>query len=291
MTVCIAAICEMHVIMCAADRMLTTTDVEFEPSMPKIRPLTTSIIIMTAGDSAVHAELQQAVAEVVFKRINEEPDNWWSIRDVAALYAKAYTSAKLNRAEGAILAPLGLNRDTFIARQHLMASEVAVSITKEMLNIDIPYISAIVSGIDKTGAHIYIVRNEEVSCQDSVGFASIGIGSRHAESQFMFARHTRHSTAADTLLRVFSAKKRSEVAPGVGEDTDMYVIGPRIGTGVPLREEIVKDIDKIYQEFVDKEKEIQADAQESVSQYVAELERRTVQQKQKPGDTSEVNGV
>jgi hypothetical protein len=245
---------------------------------------------MTSGDSSVHAELLWAVKKEVDERIEHDPDDWWNVDDVANRYAAAYLSAKRTRAEAAILSPLSLTQDSFLARQQQMAPSLVASLTKELLNFEFPYTSAIVTGIDTTGAHIYTVKNGDVRCLDSIGFASIGIGSRHAESQFMFARHTPHAKGADTLLRVYVAKKRAEVAPGVGEVTDMFSIGPQLGTANPIGQQIVDDIDRIYQELVDKEKKSQADAQLKINQYVSEAEKKAVQQKQKPDDSSEADG-
>lgn len=57
MTVCVAAISQSStgtglMITGASDRMLTAGDIEFEPEQSKIQPLTNSIALMLAGDSA-----------------------------------------------------------------------------------------------------------------------------------------------------------------------------------------------------------------------------------------------
>ena len=289
MTVCIAALSEDGMIWCAADRMVTGQDVEFEPLMPKIIKITTSILIMTSGDSAFHSEIYQGVSSVVKDRIEKEPDNWWNVKDVANLYVKYYNFIKSSRAEATILAPFGLNHDTFVARQQQMSDGFVTNISKEILNFEVPYVSTIVAGIDDTGAHIYTVRKEIVDCNDAVGFASIGIGSRHAESQFMFARHSRLSPSVETLLLTFFAKKRAEVAPGVGTDTDMYMIGPRLGNAVIISKEVLKSLEDIYKKNVVKEKSIQKETQKEMAQYVEGLSKAEAE-KQKPNDTSETNG-
>lgn len=289
-TVCIAAICEGNTILCAADRMLTTTDVEFEPPRAKVLTITSAIRLLTAGDSALHAELYQVVSKEVSKRIDKEPDKWLNVKDVAILYAEAYTSAKLRRAEAALLAPLGLNRDTFIAQQRLMAPDVVVSLTRRMQDFRAGDTHAIVAGIDETGAHVFIVKYGDISCRDSIGFASIGRGSRHADSEFMFAKHTRHSTISEALWRLFSAKKRSEVAPGVGEDTDMVKIGPKLGDWVELYQRTIEDMNEIYHGVVEKETAIQIEAHEKLKQYIDEAAKRAEGHEQKSDGPAENNG-
>jgi hypothetical protein len=103
-------------------------------------------------------------------------------------------------------------------------------------------VETIVTGLDmsgfnsETGAtffmpHIYTVfksvNGDGITCFDSTGFSAVGGGMRHAESQFMLAGHAPFSSMPETLLLTYMAKKRSEIAPGVGKKgTDMFIIGP-----------------------------------------------------------------
>lgn len=70
--------------------MLTVGDIQYEPQQPKIRLLTTSIVILPAGDFALHPEIFQNVSQVVRERIANDPNNWWDVRDVAELFAVYY---------------------------------------------------------------------------------------------------------------------------------------------------------------------------------------------------------
>jgi hypothetical protein len=51
-------------------------------------------------------------------------------------------------------------------------------------NDEAPNVQAIVIGNDPDGGHVFICHNGEVTCEDGVGFASIGIGYAHANSQY-----------------------------------------------------------------------------------------------------------
>jgi hypothetical protein len=125
-----------------------------------------------------------------------------------------------------ILAPLGLDHTTFITRQREMSDGFISDITSAIVNLQAG-VETIFAGLDDTGAHIYKVDDSGMTCCDSVGFAAIGSGARHAESQFMLANHSRNSSIVDTLLLTYIAKKRSEVAPGVGEETDIFFISDK----------------------------------------------------------------
>jgi hypothetical protein len=124
MTVCVAAICDANTtILGAADRMITAGDVQFEPPDIKIAGLTSSLAVMTAGDSALHAEILQNVRTEIKERILYDPDEWLNIKDVADMYTRYYNETRTKRAERAILAPLGLDTDSFIRRQQEMSSD------------------------------------------------------------------------------------------------------------------------------------------------------------------------
>jgi hypothetical protein len=117
-TVCIAAR-SGSLVMGASDRMLTSGDIQFEPPLTsKLTVLTTSLGVLQAGDAAFHSEIMWGVVGEVQDRIKAEPTNWWLASEVAKLYVKYRNLAKRNRAEAAILAPLGLDIETFRRNQH-----------------------------------------------------------------------------------------------------------------------------------------------------------------------------
>ncbi|HWY31906.1 MAG TPA: hypothetical protein VNX46_14190, partial [Candidatus Acidoferrum sp.] len=225
MTVCIAAICKNVaptesglMVIGATDRMLTGGDIEFEPKTPnKIHHFSSSITGMFAGDFGFQTEIVRGVLPVVLNRIKAEPQNWWKVKEVAELYAENLKQFHLKRAENAILAPLGLDMNIFLAKQKEMDSELINKAASKLAQFCSPGVQAIFCGHDMDGAHIYVVDNSfDVICHDVVGFASIGAGYWHADSQFMFAEHNPFNSFAETLFLTYSAKKRAEVAPGVG---------------------------------------------------------------------------
>jgi hypothetical protein len=278
LTVCVAAISkspkgEGWVVLGASDRMLTAGDIEFEPEQTKIQPLTTSIAVMLAGDSAMQREVVQNVYADMMMRIKSEPSNWWGVRDVADLYAHYFNEAKFKRAEKEILAPFGLNRDSFISRQRELDPELTQKLASELKRFTPPEVETIFAGNDVTGAHIYVGYNSEVHCLDAVGFAAIGSGSRHANSELMFAKHTIHRPFAETLLLVYSAKKRAEAAPGVGTGTDMFTIGPLLGSFSPISQDVLNGIEKIYQVTQRANRKAIQKAEESAKQYLDEISR------------------
>jgi hypothetical protein len=208
-TVCIAARAG-NTVVGASDRMLTSGDIQFEPSAgTKIYPLSNSMFMMTAGDSALQAAITGMVMREIAARIAAERQNWWRMSEAADLYVKYYNSVKNKRAEDAILVPLHLDGQSFIANQRTISDVLANNLAKELVNFEIPDVSAIFAGLDPDGCHIYTVYNNEANCVDNVGFAAIGIGSRHASSQFMFARHAWNSPfPTHCCLRITQREKQ-----------------------------------------------------------------------------------
>jgi len=292
-TVCIAAICERNIILGAADRMITSGDIEFEPSdkapVPpvfKIEFIMNSITAMTAGDSGFQSEAMLYVRAAIWAQIHASPTVWPTVRDAVGHYIDFYNQKKLREAEAKFLLPFDLDRKSFRTEQKEMAPKVAAHLTAEMIGYDVEYeVETIFTGVDDTGAHIYQLReNEYMSC-DSVGFAAIGSGGRHAESQFMLARHSRTSMLDETLYLIHHAKKQSEIAPGVGEATDMFTIGPQKGTFAWLggtawpKPGIINmaRLDAIYDSAQDKRAKIIEESKREMKSYVDEI--RSVSEK------------
>lgn len=254
-TVCVATICELviggqhlgQMIVGASDRMITTGDVQYEPQQPKVFPLTISIVAMVAGDMAIQTEILQGVFADMGQRITQEPQKWVDVGYAAARYVERYKQAKLRRAETAILAPLGLTSETFVKRQKRMSDDLVRDLAKELINFPDLGVEVIITGIDATGAHIFVVENDRVSCKDAVGFAAIGVGYWHANSQLMFWGHTKSKPFPEATYVTYSAKRRAEVAPGVGKGTDMFTVGPVPGSYSPTHENAIEQLKILYE--------------------------------------------
>ena len=276
MTVCIAARCG-GTIVAATDRMLTAGDVQFESTAGiKIQALSNFAFIMTAGDAALSAELVQETGHQIRDRIIAQPNNIWMIKDIVDLHIDKYNNARLKRSEAQILAPLNLDRNTFLSGQASPHTGLVSDLTKELINFSMPSMSSIVAGIDTTGAHVYVVRDDEYTCADSVGFAAIGIGARHAQSQLMLAGQSYNSSLTDTVLSVYVAKRRSEIAPGVGKYTEMVSVGP----GNPLdflHKDIMNKLEVEYKRIIDAESTAFLEGRKEMEDYVKKLTEQAPQ--------------
>ncbi|WP_273241597.1 Ntn hydrolase family protein [Hyphomonas atlantica corrig.] len=258
----------------AADQMLTAGDIQFQPSRPKINRLTTSIVAMTSGDAAFQAEVLAELSKEISLRLQDENVGWLEVREIAYAYSRHRSLLRNKRIEEQILVPLGLDYPAYLANQSSLAPNLVNDIAKEMLAFQVPYCTTIICGVDDFGAHLYKVLDGDVICSDQIGFAAIGSGSRHAESDFMLAAHSRFDSMSDTLFRTYAAKRRAELAPGVGERTDFFMIGSEPGSFQYLNNEILETLNKEYDKLVRDEKKALAKAHAGIQNYVDELARR-----------------
>src|SRR6202011_4161098 len=87
----------------------------------------------------------------------------------------------------------------------------------------------------------------------------------------MLAKHTRNATARETLLLTYIAKKRSEVAPGVGSETDMFSISQRDGL-LWLTQEHIRSLQTIYDKLEAEQLEAFNHAGDAWRTYLAEID-------------------
>lgn len=226
-----------------SDRKITAGDVEYEPHQTKIARASDRVLLLIAGDYTAHS---QAV-----KMTMERARNTPGIRpyDLAIAYGAAIQAVRRRLAEDAILAPLGLNTDSFVAQQQDMSDHFVSAVTDQLQSFQGPDVEAIVIGLDPLGAgHLYAVDSIGTArCYDDVGFTAIGIGGGHARLSLMQSRLTNTWNLAPVLAATFAAKKAAETAPGVGKTTDINVI--LRGGSFPLWPPIAEHLARLYDEF------------------------------------------
>jgi hypothetical protein len=85
--------------------------------------------------------------------------------------------------------------------------------------------SIILAGVDQSGPHVYGIEDPGTSsCYDRLGYHAIGSGHRHALLTLV-AHNQHHSVGLNhTVFAVYCAKKAAELAPGVGQATEMRII-------------------------------------------------------------------
>ncbi|WP_423459974.1 hypothetical protein [Ottowia sp. VDI28] len=248
MTVCVAVISsDGSAAIGASDRMVSTAD--NQTKRLKVHHLTAQVVAMIAGDVELHTELLIETRAMISDA--KDMPELLTVKNIADSYALAFLEAKKRRAERRFLAPLGLTAESFASNQRKMEDKIAAEITREIINFQMPHCSAIFMGIDASQgyqrAHIYTVENGHLACHDETGFVAIGVGMYQATSSLMFGGHHAEMHLDPAVYLTLAAKKRAEVTPGVGKETDMVVVTVADGGYILFREDVVDQLEKIYE--------------------------------------------
>jgi hypothetical protein len=287
LTVCIAARSRPGAIFCAADRMVTVGDMEMESPTPKIVAVSASIVIMPSDDDAAfHSEIIGEVDLKVKERIVAEPSKWWTIQEVVDLYIAIRNKHRNIRAERDILIPLGLNYEKYHTQQAALDKDLVRQIAVDLVNYKLPHMDVIIAGIDPTGPHIFDVHSNhsgdiETGRHDAIGYAAIGAGMRHATAHFLLSKQAYDSSLPDTLWNTYVAKKRSEVAPGVGETTDLVMIGPALGAQTLFGDPILPQLETVYKRAIKRAEKSSAVASREINSYVGKIAESAAEQSKK----------
>ncbi len=280
MTVCIAARCIDGSIFCVADRMITVGDIEMESPVPKLFKMTNAIVVMPSDeDAALHTEiLNDMHAEIALRVSQRSDEDWLNVSEVVEIYIDARNRTKAKLAERAFLSPLGLTHETFHHKMATMEPGLVNQIAQDLVSYQLPSLSLLVAGMDLLGSHIYEVHDGEPGCFNKIGYAAIGAGARHARAHFMMSGQSGDTSIAESLWNTYLGKKRSEVAPGVGIDTDIAMVGPRIGQMVHLNDaSLIKQLETVYRKTKRMEEKARKTASKEMFEYVEELGRQQSQ--------------
>jgi hypothetical protein len=172
--------------------------------------------ILFAGDVTEHTRIWRNA----FQGKNTDA---MTTTEIADGYAEAFLAFRIKEAETKFLKPLGHTLKTFSKRPY--EYDIARKLEESALELEV-----IVMGLDDTGAHIFTIEDPGIAvCHDDLSFCAVGIGAFHAASSYMFGRYTKISNFADCAYLTYTAKRRAEVAPGVGKQTIMIYVTPDKG--------------------------------------------------------------
>lgn len=241
MTQLIAAICESgKIVVTASDRMVGTGDMTltFEHEQPKAQMVTPTAVVLTAG--TMHEP--DLITDARQKAKGRE-----RIREVADVLKDLYQELRMQHIEDEVLKPLaGLNSFAEYHRKQTTLHDSVVMDLNERIrgyNLDL---SLLLAGVDEQ-AHIIEIGNPGMwRSSDAVGYCTLGMGGRHADNVFAWYRYSIKLSLQDAVYIIFEAKKKAEMAGGVGQITDILIIdkeGCRI-----VKENIINDLEEVYNE-------------------------------------------
>ena len=244
MTICLAALCRQHdqpVAVVAADRMVTMGGfIEFEHPVPKMAQPSPLAVVMVAGDTLVGTRMAQEVSGALY---GTSP----RVLDIAQRLAMQYQAMRQQALESQILGPRGLSLASFYGGHASFNPQITMMLDQQMSQFNFG-VELLLSGVDDGGAHIFSVHNPGPSelQHDVIGYAAIGSGAIHAVQSMIGFGHSAAAGVPETIFRVYASKRRAEVAPGVGQDTDLGIISAD-GIGW-LSDEQIKILAQLYEE-------------------------------------------
>ena len=239
MTQLIAAICEGGKnIVAVSDRMVSTADMTltFEPDEIKAQPVGHKALVMIAGTLHEPDLIRDAREKVRGKE---------RLREVADALKEVYQDLRDSRIEDEVLRPCtGLR--TF-AEYHDKQTKLHDSLIMEMNDRIRRYnlgLTLVLTGVDDQG-HVFYIDNPGVwRSFDNLGYCCEGIGDRHADNVFAWYRYTQAIPLNEAIFIAFEAKKRAEMAGGVGKATDIHIIDDQ---GIRLMsQETVRHLEEAY---------------------------------------------
>ena len=250
MTICIGALCAdlqgnpSRAVIVASDRMVTLGQItEFEHEVPKINKITDKIVALIAGDALKGSRIVRDVSRQL-------PVASPLVQGVAEATANRYVELRKEQIENDVSKPRSITIEDFYNEgiQTQMIPQLAGQIDHHVATFDYG-VAMLIAGIDDGGAHLFSIGNPGGSFNDHqpIGYHAIGSGWLHALQSIIGFGHMGARGLHETIFTVYASKRRAEVAPGVGHDTDMMIV---MSDGITRVEQSTLDeLEKVYGEY------------------------------------------
>lgn len=225
MTICIAALYEDGKgCVLASDEMTTAhfpIGYEFENEevrkIVKVRD-TAVAYLLTAGDVLFANEVLEAVRKDV------DAKGVTATAVIADLFREHYQKVRRKHIIRNELEPRGLSLESYYQGQQRLVKEVVMMIDNALKSSN-PRTELIVAGFGEACCSVFSVMNPgDLFCHDAIGFAAVGSGAPHAVYSLIESGYKKSMDAKTVYELVEKAKKRSEVAPGVGNKTEIIIV-------------------------------------------------------------------
>lgn len=254
MTQLVGVLCENRSkVVLVSDRMVTTEDdsLAFEHE-PKFESISSNALVLTAGTIHEPELIADTRAE-----IEARP----SIRQIAENLAKSYRKVRNRRIEHEVLERYGIaSFEDFYNKQRLLHEDTNLKLLGDIQDYKLE-VWLLLGGVDQK-AHLYLVGDPGTyRSYDALGFCCIGSGDRHAEPVFAFYGFSPSLSVPEGLQIAYEAKRRAEMAGGVGRKTDAWLIDKEGCHGIP--DETIQQLEGFHS------------SQEIVSKFLRPLEIKT----------------
>jgi len=213
----VGALCENRTkVILVSDRMVTTADnsLAFEHEA-KFEMLAANALVLTAGTIHEPELIADARTEIGGRA---------SIRQAVESLARSYRNVRNKRIEQEILQKYGISSfEDFYNKQRFLHEDTNIHFLRDIGAYQLGS-HLLVGGVDQKAHLYYIADPGAYRSYDGLGFCCIGSGDRHAEPVFAFYGFKPSLPVSEVLQIAYEAKKRAEMAGGVGRETDAWII-------------------------------------------------------------------
>lgn len=227
-------------VLTVSDRMISTGDMTlaYEHPRRKAQPIGDRAVVLTAG--TVHEP-------DLIRDARERAKGKERIRDIAEVLKKLYQELRDRHIEDNVLRPrAGLQSfREYHEKQKLLHDGVILDLNEAIRRYHVGLVLTLV-GVDDSGHLIHISDPGTCSNFDNMAYCCVGMGDRHADNVFAWYKYSQDMELNDALYIAFEAKKRAEMAGGVGQTTDIVIID-RDGIK-QVGEDTIKVLEEAYDE-------------------------------------------
>jgi hypothetical protein len=219
MTQLVGAICEDgKKVITVSDRMVSTGDMTlmFEQPRSKVELIAPRAIVLSAG--TVHEPDLTREARVRAKGKDR-------ILEIAEVLKDVFQEIREKHIVDEVLRPQTGIRSfaEWHAKQRSMHDAIVISLNEEIKQYELR-LSLILAGADNEGHLIMVGDPGTYRSFDNLSYCCRGMGERHADNVFAWYRYSRIFPLNEALYIAFEAKKKAEMAGGVGQSTDILII-------------------------------------------------------------------
>jgi hypothetical protein len=163
--------------------MITISGLQYEPHQRKVAELAGTTSALFAGDMQLHAAVTPGTAERVAELAKERTGHpMLTVKEIAEIYAQEFAYYRRCLAEREILFPRNMDFEKFhrvqMTMPHYQVRDIDLALAAFAIDS-----TAIIAGLDHTGAHIYRVRDPGVADSFNIPFfACAGSGKDIAET-------------------------------------------------------------------------------------------------------------
>ncbi len=219
MTQLIGAICDDgKKVITLSDRMVSTGDMTLAFEHPRIKAMviTQKSVVMTAGTVHEPDLLRQAKERAKGKE---------RIVEIADILKEVYQEFREEHVVDEVLRPLAGIKSfaEWHGKQRSLHDGLVMDLNQGIANYRLG-LSLLLAGVDNGGHLIRIDDPGIYRSFDSLSYCCIGMGDRHADNVYAWYKYSSAFPLVEALYIGFEAKKRSEMAGGVGKLTDILIM-------------------------------------------------------------------